>query len=336
MQSRVDGWESAKDVYPIYAEITTSAACPHRCVFCSTDAIGYPAINIDADILRDRLQEMGWLGVKSVMYAGTGEPLLHKKINRIVGDSRAAGLEVAFTTNGVLLHKLDAIAECSWVKISFNGGTRENYAEIHRTSPKDWDSIWRHLPGVVARKGKCALGMQAVVLPENYKTMDNLARLAKDAGVDYFVLKPYSQATFSIVQRDDIDYRVMEGELLGLPDKYDTDTFKVIYRANAIAQEREKKHKYSKCNATPFFWVYFMANGDVFTCSAHLLDERFKIGNINEQSFSEIWTGERRHENWKLMKETFDVKECRLNCRQNANNVFLDQLANGIPHQSFI
>ena len=278
---------------------------------------------------------MGALGVQSVMYAGTGEPLLHKKINKIVMNSKGAGLDVAFTTNAVLLHKLETIAECSWVKISMNAGTREDYAAIHQTNPKDWDSIWKHLPSIIDRKGNCALGIQCVVLPENYHGMYALAQKARDVGVDYFVLKPYSQATFSIVQRGDIDYRTMQDELAALPSKFDTPNFKVIYRANAIRQESEPIH-YKKCNATPFVWVYLRAEGDVYSCSAHLLDDRFKIGNIYKNTFKEIWEGERRHENWHMMKETFDIKNCRLNCRQNQNNIYLDQLANGIPHQAFI
>ena len=78
-----DTWEKAKKVVPIYWEITTSAACPHRCTFCSTDAIGYPAILAETIPLIDRMQEASEAGVKSVMFAGTGEPLLHKKIDVI-------------------------------------------------------------------------------------------------------------------------------------------------------------------------------------------------------------------------------------------------------------
>ena len=107
------------------------------------------------------------------------------------------------------------------------------------------------------------------------------------------------------------------------------------YRANAIDQE-SRPHQYEKCNATPFMWAYFMANGDVFTCSAHLLDKRFCIGNINKQSFKEIWEGEKRHENWRLMKHEFDIKHCRLNCRMNQANIYLEQLKKSIPHHNFI
>lgn len=329
-----DTWEQAKKCYPIYAEVTTAAACNHRCTFCSVDALEYKNIMLDDGILRNTMYEMGKLGVKSVMFAGTGEPLLHKNINEIVWDARVSGLEVAFTTNGVLLHKLAAIDLCTWVKLSVNGGTREDYAAIHRTNPKDWDSIWSHLPEVLSRKGNCQVGLQCVVLPENYMGMDNLATLSRNVGVDYLVLKPYSQGTFSIVQRD-IDYREMQDYLQTLPAKFNTDKFEVVYRANAIKQESEEHH-YEKCLATPFMWVYVKADGDVFTCSAHLLDPRFCIGNLYKQSFPEIWEGEKRRENWEMMKETFSIKQCRKNCRQNQVNIYLDQVKHGIPHQNFI
>ena len=329
-----DTWEKTKKVYPIYWEITTSAACNHRCTFCSVDAIGYPAILMDAMILKKRIGEAYNAGVKSVMFAGTGEPLLHRSINDIVSVCFWHGMDAAFTTNGVLLHKLSALPLCKWVKISLNAGSAENYARIHKTDEEDWFTVWENIENAAKRKGNCALGVQCVVLPENVAEMDDLAARARDSGVDYFVLKPYSQATFSIVQRDDIDYRKMQDTLSAIPVKYNTDKFHVVYRFAAMRQEGEPHH-YDKCRATPLTWVYSMANGDVFSCSAHLLDKNFLIGNLNTQTFQEIWEGDGRKRNWEMMQQ-FDIKNCRLNCRMNGTNIYLDQLAHGIPHANYI
>ena len=327
-------WEEAKKVYPIYWEITTSAACNHRCSFCSVDAIGYPAILMNADTLMTRMDEAHKLGVKSVMFAGTGEPLLHKNINDIVRRAHYRGLDAAFTTNGVLLNKLETIHLCQWVKISLNAGSPENYAQIHKTDEDDWHKVWKNIREAAQHKGDCALGVQCVVLPENFHEMDNLAQLSWNAGADYLVLKPYSQSTFSIVQRNDIDYRTMEESLLSIQQKYERRGFNVIYRQDAMKQESEAHH-YDKCRATPNFWTYSMADGRMFSCSAHLLDDRFCIGNLNTQSFQEIWEGEGRRKNWEMMRE-FDIKQCRLNCRMDKNNRYLSEIATGALHANFI
>ena len=61
---------------------------------------------------------------------------------------------------------------------------------------------------------------------------------------------------------------------------------------------------YDKCHATPFHWGYVEADGNVWGCSAylgreekgqHFGDDRFRFGNVNDESFSAIWRGERRH-----------------------------------------
>ena len=328
-----DTWDKAAKVYPIYWEITTSAACNHRCTFCSVDAIGYPAILLDHNLLKDRMQEAKQLGVKSVMFAGTGEPLIHKRISKITRDAVACGLDAAFTTNGVLLHKLEPVELCTWIKISLNAGSPETYAAVHKTDIKDWDKVWDNIRDAVRRKGNCTIGVQCVVLPENCYEMRGLASMCADAGVDYLVLKPYSQGTFSITrQYEGVDYKAMR-QYLEAVREFDTPTFKVVYRSESMKQESEK-HKYDKCRATPFFWCYAMADGRMFTCSAHLMDERFCIGNLNENTFQEIWEGERRRENWELMK-SFNIKQCRLNCRMDKPNRYLADFSR-TAHVNFI
>ena len=316
-----DDWEKAKKIYPVYLEVSPMGACSHRCTFCAVDYIGYKAENkLDPIIWSKRVFEMGQLGVKSIMFAGEGEPLLHKNINLMVSDTINAGIDVAFTTNGVLLDQLE-LEGVSWVKVSLNAGKKETYSRVHRTKGKDWDRVWSNLKDAVKRKGDCTIGVQMVCLPENAGEEKALQALCDDAGVDYCVFKPYSQHKFSITKQ-------YEGyKPINLPK-----STKAVIREEAIKTET---HSYEKCNATPFMWAYVQANGDVYSCSAYLLDDRFNLGNINTSSFAEIWEGDRRKRNMEFVRNTLDIHECRVNCRMDKANRFLAGFDNQ-QHINFI
>ena len=153
---------------------------------------------------------------------------------------------------------------------------------------------------------------------------------ARDAGADYAVLKPYSQHRFSHTREyDGASLDPWAGIDLA---QYETETFKVHYRPLTAAT---KAIPYQRCHATPFFWAYVMATGDVYSCSAYLGDERFKLGNINEQSFEAIWHGEKRRRHIDYVRDHLDIKECRVNCRMDKVNRYLDGFDTQ-PHRSFI
>ncbi|MDA1110873.1 MAG: radical SAM protein, partial [Nitrospinae bacterium] len=205
--SRVNDWLERKEVYPIYLEISPAGACNHRCTFCAVDYIGYQTVFLDPDILKSRLSEMGRLGVKSIMYAGEGEPLLHKKLPEIIRHTKDSGIDISITTNAVALTQawaLEAMSSITWIKTSINAGTPETYAQIHQTKPEDFHKVLSNLETAVKIRNQknwdCTLGSQMVLLPENEKEALTLAKTMKAVGCDYLVIKPYSQHNSSITR----------------------------------------------------------------------------------------------------------------------------------------
>ena len=77
--------------------------------------------------------------------------------------------------------------------------------------------------------------------------------------------------------------------------------------------------------STPNLWAYMMATGDMYACSAYLLNDKFNLGNINQSTFKEIWEGEKRKQ---LYEGGIDITECRKNCRMDSCNRYLDNIAN--------
>ena len=339
---RVHEWMQGATVYPIYMEVSPAGACNHRCVYCGLDFMEYRPRYLDTNAFKERLDELGQLGLKSIMYAGEGEPFLHRDMADIIAHTRKAGIDVAVTTNAVLFKKEIAhriLDNTQWVKASINGATPDTYAKIHRCNPDDFDRVienMSHAARVRSDNGyTCTLGMQLVLLPQNCDQVVTLAQLARDIGMDYLVIKPYSQHPQSkTTEYSSIEYAEYEylADELG---RFGSDDFEVIFRIHTMRKWDGPQRNYSRCLALPF-WSYIDAGGNVWGCSMYLGDERFCYGNIYEQSFEDIWQGQKRMQSLCWVESELDASMCRVNCRMDEVNRYLWDLKNTPMHVNFI
>lgn len=338
---RVYDWNNGKDIYPLYIEISPHGGCNHRCIFCALDYLEYKPTYLDTKVLKRFLGDIASKGVKSIMFAGEGEPLLHKYIAELTTYAKGKGLDVAITTNGVLLSNalLEKILPyLSWLRISINAGTAKNYAFIHKTRPQDFDKVIGNIKDAVRLKKKkklpCTIGAQFLLLNENYREASKLADILRKAGADYLIVKPYSQHPQSYNQLGpDIDYK----KLLFLEDElknYEAEDFNIIFRKRTMLNLIEKK-PYRKCLGLPF-WTYLTSWGDLYACSAFLGDRRFCYGNIYRESFKNAWKGKKRKRLMRVMDKGWDINNCRQICRLDAINRYLWELKNPPTHVNFI
>jgi cyclic pyranopterin phosphate synthase len=327
-------------LFPIYVEVSPVGYCNHKCTFCALDFMGYKNTRIPESRLLSLMGELVTSGVKSVMFGGEGEPLLHTGLPEVIAEGYDKGLSLAITTNGIAMDdRYLPVLDClKWVKVSVNAGTADDYQDIHQCKGSDWTRLWdnigRATSYIHSQKLKTVLGAQAVVLPDNIDNLDNLARLAKFYGCKYLVLKPYSQHPSSgnkvAVTYDKDTFKILSQ----IVQEYSGDSFQVIVREEAVESVLSDR-TYTQCYAVPYFWAYITSTGKVYGCSAFLNDKRFEYGDINQESWESIWLGAKRQIAQAYMP-THCVKECRKGCRMEQVNRYLHSIYTDHPHVNFI
>lgn len=326
-------WKNGDQIYPLYVEISPTSLCNYKCSFCALDfmkrgdSLGY-------DTAMSAIHQMADLGVKSIMFAGEGEPLrwlnnqnVYNFIN-LVQYAKAVGIDTALTTNGSLLDdnmSFHLLPIMSWIKVSLSSAVPTTFANMSGFDRRSGmgmlgkviQNIWQAVELRNEFKHKCDIGIQMLVTEENENDIETTIILARELGVDYIVLKQYSHHPASLNDHKTpamVDWTWMS-----------TSKFQVIQRDPIIG------HAYDKCYALPF-WSYISSNGDVFACSSHIPDPMFLLGNIYKDKLVDIW----HKRNYDLLQEKVDINQCRTNCRMNKCNEYLSEIINPNRHVNFI
>lgn len=350
-------------VMPIYIEVSPVGMCNHRCTFCAPEMLGYPNRSLSVEVMGKFLRELkelrerdpDGLGVKSIQYAGEGEPTLHKNLAEIFQLTREAGIDIGMLTNATglterLANQIIPLVN-GYIQVSINAGTEASYAKIHRTSPNHWGMVWRNIERAVKIREKvgaanCDLGVNMTVLtegsvesdgtkiPPNWPEIELLVKRAKESGVDYISVKPYSQHLFSqetarhygtMSYKEVMDEIFHTGDIL--KEQYNSDDFEVVFRFSRFEEYEAEDRGYTTCRATPTVWSYIQSDGLWLSCSAYWTDPRFALGDINRQSVREIWFGEARRKHMKFVLCELDITECRKTCHPDKENRLFDQIA---------
>ena len=330
---RVADWKAGNSIAPIYIEVSPTGACNQRCSFCALDFLKHKTYSLDPKLFKKRVKEMAKIGVKSIMMAGEGEPLLHPQITRMIEVCTREGIDVAMTTNGTSLVSTNIekiVNNLTWIKVSVNGATRTSYKKVHGVDNFEqvMDGIDQLVQYKLTANKECTIGIQFLVLPENEKEIEKMAILGYNIGVDYVVFKPFSQHPLMKEQRyKDLKYSKMllkKIDFLSRTRKLDCD---IVYRRRAFTQWNNKAQS-NFCFALPF-WSYIDSKGDVWGCSMHIGDQEFFRGNIYNRTAKQIWMREG-------LPFIINVDECRVNCRMASINSYLEKIDNGIEHINFI
>ncbi|MGO9014969.1 MAG: radical SAM protein [Dissulfurispiraceae bacterium] len=341
---RVVEWQDNRVIPPVYIEISPVSFCNHRCIFCGIDFARDKGFQLDTGLLCKRLEEMGRLGVRSIMFAGEGEPLLHKDLPKLIKVAKDSGMDVSLTTNGTIGNYeiwTEVLPYLTWIRFSVDAGSPEVHSKVHNVPADFFNRTIGSIKEALRVKRDLGLevtiGVQFLIIEENIKDIENALRLFDEIGVDYLSLKPYSLHPQMIKKRDTAYTDELIDGVEAVISEYGANSkLNVIFRKEAFSRYVEKNKMFGHCRALPF-WGYISSKGDFYTCSVFIGDERFRTGNIYANGMAEILSGEKRQASIRYGEEVLIIEEeCRLNCRMSRINEFLEFLDNKPEHINFI
>lgn len=335
----VSQWLKGENIYPIEMEVSLSSGCNHRCIFCSFEYMEHTPCFLDSGVLLNNLSELAQKGMRSVVYAGDGEPLLHKDAPVIINKTKEYGIDTALSTNGVLLTpeiSKECLKSMTWVRFSTAGITDATYNKIQQGKQGDLAKVLANMQEAVATKKNqklsTTIGVQLLLLPENKDEIVQMGRELKKIGVDYFTIKPFFQHPQNkhIIQVDYKEMLELEKEVASLQ----TEEFKIFFRARAM-EGISADRGYTQCLALPFM-VYLNAKGDLYSCIRILGKDELKYGNLYKETFCEIWEGRHRKEVVDYLMSMDLDQSCGKMCRMNEMNKYLHELKHPGGHVNFI
>jgi MoaA/NifB/PqqE/SkfB family radical SAM enzyme len=335
-QDRVNSWLNGERIAPITIDCALTRKCTYRCTYCYGMLQANDEKHMTKDVIFRFLDDAAEIGVKAVSFVSDGEstcsPYLYDAILRGYGN----GLDMALGTNGYLLHNKrleEILSALTYLRFNISAGEPDRYAEIHGCKIKCFDKVINTIKAAVKikkeRKLDVTIGLQMVLLPEFKDQVLPLAKLGKNLGVNYLVIKHCSDDEHGSLGVDYEKYYDMI-DILKKAESYSDDNYLVQAKWSKILSKG--KRKYSQCYGPPFI-MQLSGSGLVAPCGM-LFNESYKkyhIGNIAETSFKELWQSDRYWEVLDLIaSDKFNAGTmCGSLCLQHKVNECLWDLKHG-------
>ena len=266
--------------FPLHAQVELTSYCQLKCPFCRTGGTlkgAYP------EVVRGLMARETFVNIMEkvpslayLLFYNWGEPLLHKDVVWFLNAARDLGKISEISTNMQFLP--DALAEgivrsgLNFMRVSCDGTTQEAY-EVYRKGGS-LEKVLDNTKRLVEWKRKLdspfpVIIYQMVVNKHNEHQADAFDAFARDHGADLVHILGTSPMT-------------PEGYLRAEQFEANDPRFKRFGYGEAL----------TGCTR-PWDEISFDFNGDVHLCCNPSGVPEYRLGNINEQPFEDIWNGVR-------------------------------------------
>ncbi len=315
---------------PWHVQIDLTNTCNNDCIccWCNSPLIGDKAMpkeeskqTLAYEKVISLIDELAELGTRDIYFTGGGEPFMHPDILQFMRHVKSKGIRMGMSTNFTLVTK--KVAEelvdigIDHMNLSLWSATPRMYVTQHpskteETFIKMTESI-DHINILKSRLGKKApqLGMYNVINALNYEEVPAMLEYAfahKLDDISYVPVDTIPEGTDQL-QLQDSHLRKLNEMISGfrkkskeLAKKYghrvkfaNLDIFQNRIQSSDVKESNYDGEMLSSMPSCYAGWSFarILANGDVNSC---LKSFKMPVGNINDDSFTNIWHGEKQQE----------------------------------------
>jgi MoaA/NifB/PqqE/SkfB family radical SAM enzyme len=333
---RVEAWLRGERIAPITIDLALTQTCNYACKFCYAILQTNQGYKITKDVMTRFIDDAAELGVRGISLVSDGESTLNPAYVHTIQYGASKGISMASGSNGYLLDedRIRAILpHLTYFRYNITAGESKRYQEIMGVREGFFEKVCENIRTMVRVKKElnlsCTIGLQMVLMPEFGDQIMPLARLGKELGPDYLVIKHCSDDEDGSLGVNYEGYEELY-KVLHEAEALSTDAYQVSAKWSKIGDKG--KRSYQRCYGPPFL-LQISGSGLVAPCGM-LFNEQYKkfhVGNIVNESFKEMVQGERYWEvvNY-LASENFNAQSmCGSICLQHKVNEYLDGIKKG-------
>ncbi len=264
------------------------------------------------DKIKQIIKECKELKVKTIDLTGGGEPFYRKDIFEVIRLVKKYGMKATLTTNGTLLdqERIERIIKLGLDDICFSIESGKENINDNLRGKGVYKKIIQTLKILNLFKEyseKPVIRFATVITKENYKELDSLIELSvkyKISAINFSVLLEWSTNKELSMKKEKDALKILKDIDLKLKKK------KIYSNIQSILEYGLFEHEPPKFCFAPWEMIFINSRGEVLACCTLASHYENIIGNVNEQSLSQIWQGNKMARFRKRIKEGNYFKEC--------------------------
>ena len=302
---------------PVTMDIEPTTGCNFRCTMCQVSSPNFEAKNMDLETFKKIIKENKQL-IK-IKLQGMGEPLVNKYIYEMIKFADDFGIATEIICNGSMLsvHNISKLLKQNLAKltISIDGSSKNVFEKIRVKS--DFETVVTNAKNFRQAISKNIIRPEfsawSTIQSENLQEVESIAQLCKEIGFDNLTYQVFltgwgKDEWNKINNKKNINFESVEikDKFKNIINKYSTKKFKInVFEENLLTYKK-------KCS-WPWNSSYLSAKGEVVPCCIVGDPNVVTMGNINDNSFKEIWNSKK----YNLLRNKInnnDLEEYCKNC----------------------